>query len=120
MHELSIAQNILEVVKEHVPTDPSRRVKSVTVKVGDGAGVVLDSLEFCFDTLIAGTQMQGTVLKIEQVPFVLQCNSCGEFSTNEREIFICSFCSGSDLKMISGNELQVAGIELFDEKEMTV
>ena len=120
MHELSIAQNILEVVKEHLPTDPVQRVKSVTVKVGDGAGVVLDSLEFCFDTLITGTPMHGAVLNIEQVPFVLQCNACGNFSTNDSGIFICSFCNGSDLKMISGNELQVAAIELFDEKEAMV
>ncbi len=120
MHELSIAQNILEIVGEHLPAGEFRRVKCVKVKVGDGAGVVPDSLEFCFNVIIAGTSMEGAVLEIEPVPFVMKCNSCGNISTNEGEIFICSFCNGNDLTMISGNELQVSAIELFDEKEATV
>jgi len=119
MHELSIAQNILEIVAENLPGE-IRRVKSVKVKVGDGAGVVPDSLEFCFNTIIAGTPMQGAILEIEAVPFVMRCNSCGNISTNEGEIFLCPFCHGNDLEMISGNELQVDAIELFDEKETMV
>ncbi len=119
MHELSIAQNILEIVEEHLPIGVNGRMKSVKLKVGNGAGVVPDSLEFCFNTIITGTAMEGVTLEIERVPFVMKCNSCGNITTNEGEIFLCSFCKGNDLKMISGNELQVVGIELFDEKEAT-
>ncbi len=120
MHELSIAQNIVEIVGEHIPAGSSRRVKTVRIELGESAGVVADSLEFCFNTITSGTEMQGAVLEIERVPFVVECNSCGKTSTNEREVFLCSFCNGNDVKMISGNELQVKAIELFDEKELVV
>ena len=120
MHELSIAQNILEIAKEHLVGGSSRRVKTVRIKVGESAGVVCDSLEFCFTTVIAGTEMQGAALEIERVPFVVKCNSCDKKSTNESQIFLCSFCNGNDVKMISGNELLVTAIELIDEKELTV
>ena len=120
MHELSIAQNILEIVREHLHAGVSCQVKSVRIRVGDGAGIVTDSLEFCFNTIIAETPMQGAVLDIERVPFVVKCNSCGKTSTNESEIFLCSFCDGNDVTMVSGNELQVTAIDLFDEKELTV
>ncbi len=120
MHELSIAQNILEIVKEHLPEGMSGQVKSVRIRVGDGAGIVRDSLEFCFNTITAETTMQRAVLEIETVPFVVKCNSCGKTSTNVSEIFLCSFCDGNDVTMVSGNELLVTAIELFDEKELAV
>ena len=120
MHELSIAQNILEIVREHLPAGVSCQVKSVRIKVGDGAGIVPDSLDFCFNTIIAETPMQGAVLEIESVPFVVKCNLCGKISTNESGIFLCLFCNKSDVTMVSGNELQVTAIELFDEKELAV
>ena len=119
MHELSIAENILEIVKEHLPAGVSCHVKSVKIKIGDGAGVVPDSLEFCFNTIIAGTEMQGAALEIEHVPFAVECNSCGRTSTNGSEFFVCSFCNGSDVKITSGNELLVTAINLMDEKELT-
>jgi hydrogenase nickel incorporation protein HypA/HybF len=120
MHELSIAQNILEIAKEHLPGGASRRVKTIRIRVGESAGIVCDSLEFCFNTVIAGTEMQGSVLEIERVPFVVKCNSCGKTSTNESEIFLCSFCNGNDVTMISGNELLVVAVELIDEEELAI
>ena len=120
MHELSIAQNILEIVKEHLPAGVPSQVKSVRIRVGYGAGIVPDSLEFCFNAIIAKTPMQGAVLEIERVPFVVKCNTCGKTSSNESEIFLCSFCDGNDVTMVSGNELQVIAIDLFDEKELAV
>ena len=119
MHELSLAQNIFEIVGEHLPKEAFRQVKSVKLRVGEVAGVVPDSLEFCFNAIAAGTPLQGAVLEVERVPCVMKCNSCGNISSNESGIFLCSFCNGNDLKMISGNELQVTAIELFDEKDVT-
>ncbi len=120
MHELSIVQNILEMVREHLPSEASRHLKSVRIRVGDGAGVVKDSLEFCFNAVISETPMQGAVLEIEPVPFVVKCNSCGKTSANESGVFLCLFCGGNDVIMVSGNELHVTAIELFDEKELMV
>jgi hydrogenase nickel incorporation protein HypA/HybF len=120
MHELSIAQNILEIVKEHLPAEKTQRVNSICIKVGDGAGVVIDSLEFCFNSITAGTPLQEATLKIERVPFVVRCNVCGKTSINENGFFLCSFCEGGDVVLVSGNELEVSAIELVDEEEMVV
>jgi hydrogenase nickel incorporation protein HypA/HybF len=88
--------------------------------VGDGAGVVIDSLEFCFNSITAGTPLQETTLKIERVPFVVRCNACGKSAVNENGFFLCTFCEGSDVALISGNELEVSAMELADEKEILV
>jgi hydrogenase nickel incorporation protein HypA/HybF len=68
MHELSIAQSIVEIVQQHLPSDRIPVVKSVQMKVGHQAGIVPDSLEFCFGAVTEGTVAQGARLEIENVP----------------------------------------------------
>ena len=112
MHELSIAQDILSIIKQNVPHEELKNIQSVNVKIGDMAGVVPDSLEFCFQAIISGTEMGDARLNIEKIPFVLECNSCGKTSSNEIGIRICSHCSSPDTNVISGIEMQVVDIEL--------
>ncbi|HTP13579.1 MAG TPA: hydrogenase maturation nickel metallochaperone HypA, partial [Bacteroidota bacterium] len=68
MHELSIAQNIVDMVHQYAPTGNGETVKSVRLRVGEYSGVVADSLEFCFSAIVADTPLRGTTLEIERVP----------------------------------------------------
>lgn len=115
MHELSIAQDILSIIKQNVPHEELINIQSVNVKIGDMAGVVPDSLEFCFQAIVSGTEMEASELVIEKIPFVIECNSCGKTSTNEIGIRICSYCGSSDTTVLSGLEMQVVDIELNEE-----
>ena len=67
MHELSIAQSIVEIVQQHLPSGQIQGVKSVKMKVGHQTGIVPDSLEFCFGAIAEGTVVQGARLEIENV-----------------------------------------------------
>jgi hydrogenase nickel incorporation protein HypA/HybF len=117
MHELSIAQNILDIIGEHISGEQRGQIKSIKLKVGEQAGVVPESLEFCFNSLIDGTSLHGAVLEIERVPFMVKCSSCGRSSISESGILFCSVCGGSDVVLISGNELQITAIEVLDEEK---
>ena len=79
------------------------------------AGVVPDSLEFSFQAITSGTEIENAKLVIEKIPFVLECNSCKKTSTNEIGIRICSHCGSTDTTVISGLEMQVVDIELNEE-----
>ena len=46
MHELSVAQSIIEIIQQHVPASELERVAAVRLKIGAAAGVVPESLEF--------------------------------------------------------------------------
>jgi hydrogenase nickel incorporation protein HypA/HybF len=115
MHELSIAQNILDIVRQSLPAGETRRVLSVKLKIGDLAGVVTDSLEFCFAAITADTSLDGTRLDIEHVPVLAECKNCGERSAVEDHTFACPSCRSGNLAIVTGRELQVTEIELFDE-----
>jgi hydrogenase nickel incorporation protein HypA/HybF len=119
MHELSIAQNIVEIIQEYVPSNGLPLVKNVKLKIGELAGVVPDSLEFCFDAITEQTPMRNAVLVVERVPFVVECRKCGMASTNDVGTFFCAVCGSDETRMISGNELLVTAIEVLDEKDFT-
>jgi hydrogenase nickel incorporation protein HypA/HybF len=117
MHELGIAQNILEIVRQAVPEDQTSAVRSVRIRVGPLSGVVPDSLEFCFQAIVNETDLQKASLAIEQLPAVLSCKKCGcRFQINDLEFF-CQSCNSSDLELVSGKELEVVEIELAEESD---
>jgi hydrogenase nickel incorporation protein HypA/HybF len=114
MHELSIAQNIIEIVHQSVPADELPDVRAVRLRIGTFAGVVPESLEFSFTALVAGTALGNASVEIDHVPFVIQCNTCRQSFSNEYGFVVCPDCGGVDTKVLSGTELQVVEIELED------
>lgn len=68
MHELSIAHEIVETVRRHLPPDGTRPVKRVSLKVGALNRITPDSLRFCFEAASRGTAVEGAELAIEETP----------------------------------------------------
>jgi len=119
MHELSIAQNIVEIVSQSVPANELENVTTIKLKIGEMAGVVSDSLEFGFMAITSETGLENAKLQIEKVPFVFKCNECGKKSGNEFGMTICPLCGGSDTTIISGMEIQVIEVEVREIIEET-
>ncbi len=114
MHELSIAQGIVDIVKQHVPEHELPNVRAIRLKIGAVAGIVQDSLEFSFSVITAESPLAGAVLAIETIPFIVKCTQCGRESLNEQGIILCSYCGSSDTTVIAGTEMQIAAIEVED------
>ncbi len=119
MHELSIAQDILEIIRLNVPPDELGQIESVRIKIGEFAGVVSDSLQFSFMAITSGTVMENVKLEITHVPFLIKCNACGKETSNEFGMMICSECGSGDTEIISGSELKVTEVKLYDKEEVT-
>jgi hydrogenase nickel incorporation protein HypA/HybF len=112
MHELSIAQNIIEIVEDNIKTVENPKVNFVFLKVGKLSNVLVDSLTFGFDTLIQGTNLEGAKLLVEEIPIKLNCKNCEkEFETN-KFAFQCIYCGNTNLEMLTGNELTVSEIDV--------
>jgi hydrogenase nickel incorporation protein HypA/HybF len=117
MHELSLAQGILNLVQEHVPPERLAAVRLVRVDVGRLSGVVADSLEFCFSVLVEETPLKDSRLEPNTIPLRLACADCRETFVSEGDIFHCPSCDGSRTTVVSGMELLVAEIELEEEPQ---
>ncbi|MEO7429241.1 MAG: hydrogenase maturation nickel metallochaperone HypA [Acidimicrobiales bacterium] len=109
MHELSLCQAICATVDERADGRPVRRVD---VRIGYLRQVVPDSLQFSWEMLTTGTSLEGCELAIEHVPAVVRCRSCGRETTLDWPVLACSVCEGLDVELVSGEELQIASIDI--------
>ena len=115
MHELGIAQNILDIVRQSVPEDRFSSVRWIRIRIGQLSGIVPDSLEFCFSALLSETEMKQAGLKMETEPTVSLCKDCRHRFTVEDFVFTCPSCGSASLEMLSGRDLEVVDIELADD-----
>jgi hydrogenase nickel incorporation protein HypA/HybF len=111
MHELGIANSLLETVRSEAARHPGAVVHKVGVAVGELAGVNPEALAFAFEAIVAGTEWQHLVLEIEMRPRMHRCYSCGASFRVIDYQFACPACGGSQAECMGGDELHLAYLE---------
>ncbi len=111
MHELRIAESILNITLREIESRHLEAVKSVGVRIGALAGINSDSLQFGFEAITVDTPLAGVKLSIEEVPVKGKCNACQKDFEIMEFIFICPHCYSSDITLSQGQELDIAYIE---------
>ncbi len=117
MHEMSIAQNLLALIKEEMEKNQVTRLYRVKIKAGEFNSIVHESLIFSFKALTEKTPFQGAELVIETIPAKLRCCHCQtEFVPELKETVFClAPCPecGQDIghQLIQGDELFIDYIE---------
>jgi hydrogenase nickel incorporation protein HypA/HybF len=111
LHELSLCEAIAESVTRHADGRPVARV---LIRVGHLRQVVPDSMVFSWEMLTSGTDLEGCLLDIEQVPLTIECNRCHATTTLDLAILLCRACGEADVTIRSGEELLVVSLELAE------
>lgn len=111
MHEMSIAQSLLNIILEEGSRHSLSRVRQVNLQIGAMAAIVPDSLTFCFELLARDTLAEGARLAIEEIPVVARCGDCSLDYPVENQVFLCPRCGMPSLELVSGRELSVVSIE---------
>ena len=120
MHELSIAQSILDTVLTEKQARDLDTVESVTVRVGAMSGVLPDALQFCFEAIRIDTPLDGCDMIIEPVPIRIACRACDRSTTVDSFLFVCPACESVHVDVIEGYDLEIAYIEVPDPVEAPV
>ncbi|MBM4168776.1 MAG: hydrogenase maturation nickel metallochaperone HypA [Ignavibacteria bacterium] len=118
MHELSLAQRIVEIVHESIGRHAPQTVRTISLEIGELANVHVDSLTFAFEALVEGTNLQTASLQITSVRVQVLCKSCGTFSTVDGVTFECPRCGSTTLDVRRGRELDITSIEIDDYTEV--
>ncbi len=120
MHELSIAQNLVEIVSSAAQQAKVQRVTAVRLQVGALSGVVKDSLFFCYDIATAGTLLEGSQLLIEELPVVIYCPQCQQTATLDTvQAFCCPICGTFSNDIRQGRELEILSLEAEEDEHPT-
>jgi hydrogenase nickel incorporation protein HypA/HybF len=114
MHELAIAESVVQVAVNHAQGRP---VAKVALRVGHLRQVVPSALEFGFELLAKGTEVEGAELEIEEVPAAVSCRACGAETERAEFPLSCGSCGGFHVEVLRGEELQVESLELREALE---
>ncbi|MGI9052650.1 MAG: hydrogenase maturation nickel metallochaperone HypA [Ilumatobacteraceae bacterium] len=109
MHELAVGQAIIDTVERRAGDRPVRRV---IVRIGHLRQVVPDSLQFSWQLLVDGTDLEGCELAIEHVPAVVECTTCGAQTTLQLPVLACAACGSFDVELRSGEEFMIVGMDI--------
>ena len=112
MHEMSIAMSIIDIVTEAARAEGAGQVDRVEIEVGELAGVMVESLSFCLELVASGTIADGARFEIISITAAAECLECGGSFRFETYGMACPFCKGYQVKIIGGDELQVAAINI--------
>ncbi len=110
MHELSLANGILGVIRDEQKKNGFSRVLEVSLKVGEYSGVVPRCLEEFFPIAAEHTAAEGAVLRIEVIPSVFRCGDCGFEGRPEHGSACCPACGGEAIRMVAGREFYVESL----------
>jgi hydrogenase nickel incorporation protein HypA/HybF len=112
MHELSIAENILNTVRAEATRHGGGRATKVGLRLGEFSGVEQDSLSFCFEALVKGSDLEPLELEIERVRQRNRCGRCEtEFDVVDFEI-ACPKCGALETRCVAGDEMQLTYLEM--------
>jgi hydrogenase nickel incorporation protein HypA/HybF len=112
MHEMGIANSILEGVAKELQRRPGSRAVKVGVRIGELAGIDPDALSFAFEALTLDTEFAGLAIDIEYVAPRSRCRECsGEFEVRNYEL-LCPACGSLSTERISGDELEFKYLEI--------
>lgn len=110
MHEMSLAENVMQIIEESARTQNFQRVRIVVLEIGKLAAVEPDAMRFCFDAVTRGTLAQGAQLQIIESPGTGACLACGAEVEMQEQYGLCSSCGSPRLKITAGNQMRVKNL----------
>ena len=115
MHELSIAQSLVDLVVEQVATTPDVRVSCVRVRIGELSGVIPQALRSAWPLASRKTPVAGASLLIDEQPILLWCPRCArEAPARGVQSLRCAACGTPSNDVRRGRDMELVSLEVSD------
>jgi hydrogenase nickel incorporation protein HypA/HybF len=112
MHEMSIAQSLIDIIKEEMIRHDATILRSVRLHIGQLSAIVPQSLSFCFEVITSGTELEGAKLIMEVIPLKGTCRKCAQDFEIKDYAFECPYCASPDIETIAGQDLSIVDMEV--------
>ncbi len=110
MHELSLAESMLELMTEQAEKDGFSKVTRVCLEVGRLSCVEPEAMLFCFESVMANTLASEAKLEIIPVPGVGKCSRCHALSDMDQLYSPCSYCGDFGLEILQGKRVNIKSL----------
>ncbi len=113
MHEMSIAETIMEVASSHVPQ--GAKIRKVKVRAGAKRAIDPKALQVAWDIWTAGVASAAVKLELNSLPWSYHCPKCqNDWVSHEAEA-VCA-CGYERPIPTGSDELKVTSIEIDDRR----
>jgi len=112
MHELSLAQALIETAENTLKELPESRIVSMTIEVGQLAGISIDALEFCMPMVTKDTAADGCTVTFEEIPGKATCLECSHPYPMDDFFIPCPACGSSKRDILQGKEFTLKHMEV--------
>jgi hydrogenase nickel incorporation protein HypA/HybF len=111
MHELAIAQRVIDTAVALLPADACK-IAQLRIQLGALAGVSKDELAFGFEVMSKQTPCADARLDIDEIPALVHCPHCNlDFNVADANQLLCPSCGTPAVLVLQGKELLLTSIE---------
>ena len=110
MHELSIAQSIVELAEKEAQNCHANSVEELELEIGSLAGIEWVALEFALESAIKGSLLEDARIVVLRIVGEGRCGDCESLFPVENLFSSCPACGSYAVKIIKGRELRVKSL----------
>lgn len=112
MHEMSLAESVLQIIEEAALTQKFARVKTVWLEIGQLSCVETEAMRFCFDAVMRDSIAEQAKLEIIEVAGTGWCEQCASSMPMATLFEACPKCGNRALKIKAGDAMRVRELEV--------
>lgn len=112
MHELAMAEGILQLIEDSARDQGFRSVRTVWLEVGQLSSVEPEAMRFCFAAVTRDSIAAGASLKIVDIPGQGWCARCSRTVPLPALYDPCPHCGGYQVQASGGTEMRVKELEV--------
>jgi len=111
LHELGLAQDVLEKVKAEAEAKGISKVTYAKVKIGETRTTDPPEFKEIFLRISAGSIADGMQLDMEILPLKAVCSDCKKEFNSKALRLDCPHCSSTNIQISSGKELLIEDLK---------
>ena len=111
MHEMTLAESVLQIVEDAARRDGLRRVRAVWLEIGQLSSIEPEAMRFCFDAVARDSVAEGARLEIITTAGAAWCDGCSELVALAELGAACARCGGYRLRPTEGTGMRVKELE---------
>ncbi len=119
MHEMSIANQLVQQVLQVAEANNAIRVPKVVIEVGTMQLVVPEAMQAAFTACVEGTCAEGAELELIEIEALAHCRNCENEFTPEIANYMCPKCTQANVEIVQGRDIILASLECDTEDEET-
>jgi len=105
MHEMSIAEGLLQAVLTAANQHGATRIERIELDVGQMRLIVPDAMQMAWQVITEGTIAAGSEIVVVEVPVTARCKKCGRQFAPQINEYICPDCGQADVDILTGDDI---------------